>query len=70
MIFIFLCSFEGNPKLCSLDTCKISGGDKEIKINKQNKIIVPVASAVAIFIVVLVLIVVFIKKRPSSIKGM
>ncbi|CAN6993059.1 unnamed protein product [Brassica oleracea var. botrytis] len=56
--------FEGNPKLCGLDTCKISSG------NKQNKIIVPVASAVAIFIVVSVLIVVFIKKRPSSIQAL
>lgn len=57
------CSFEGNPKLCALDPCKSSGG------NKETKIIVPVATAVAIFIVVSVLIIVFRKKRPSSIRG-
>lgn len=64
MTRIFLCSFEGNPKICALDPCKSSGGNKKIKT------IVPVATAVAIFLVVFVVIVVFIKKRPSSIRGM
>lgn len=59
----FLCSFEGNPKICALDPCKSSVGKKEIKI------IVPVATAVAIFLAVSVLIVVFKKRRPSSIRG-
>jgi hypothetical protein len=61
--FYLFCRFEGNPKLCATGPCNSSSG------NKETTVIAPVAAAIAIFIAVLVLIIVFIKKRPSSIRG-